>query len=191
MGGLVEFGDHTSSESSKEYKSPIWQEPPVCVLLDIFLFVHWFLSVCCFGIGTFRFGQGGSRAAFWVSKSAALFSWASGESPCDALCNRQWLPSFGSRMAPSRARIYVLLLIFFSGEEPPLPIEGPVDMDCGEYILTVYTVLVLPYPQRSTWLNTRSSTLHADIFCPVQGNNYGPSIPNSISISVQYLFCFS
>lgn len=37
VGGLVEFGDHLSPDSIREYRSLVWQDPPcICLPFDIF-----------------------------------------------------------------------------------------------------------------------------------------------------------
>lgn len=53
MGSLVEFGNHVSSDSGREYRSPIWQEAPtICLLFDMALFCPFgFFSMCSVGIG--------------------------------------------------------------------------------------------------------------------------------------------
>lgn len=60
MGGLVEFGDRLSPDSIREYRSPVWHDPPcICLPFDIFylwplsffLCIVWALEKCGFGQG--------------------------------------------------------------------------------------------------------------------------------------------
>lgn len=43
VGGLVEFGDRLSPDSIREYRTPVWHDPP-CTCLPFDIFYLWSLS---------------------------------------------------------------------------------------------------------------------------------------------------
>lgn len=85
--------------------------------------------------------------AFWVTKSAALFPWTSGDSSSEGLCSKQGLPLLA---ASSRDRISSFFLVSFLDEvRIPLPLLRAPWMQAmaNAYQLSIYSdSFALPPP---------------------------------------------